>query len=133
MRHIYPRATSARILTAVGNIAFGLRLLWPDDILSPNPGYRHIETVFRSDLILGLLLLVLGIACAAALLDDRWRKPARAAISAAGLVWTGIAVLIAIANPGQFGTIAYLFIAATHAFAYAHTVEWGNQLDRGVR
>jgi hypothetical protein len=126
--HHYPRVTSARLLSALFDLAVGLRLLWPDDVLGSTGGYRLLALAFRGDVPLGVALLAFGAAQAAGLYTDRHGRVVDVATWLAMITWGLIGVLLAVTNPSQLGTLAYTLAAAIHAFAYAHLLAWRGQL-----
>lgn len=131
-KHRYPRVTSARALSALFNVAVGIRLLCPDVILgSPlSPGYRLLDRHFFGDVPLGLALLLFGTVMIAGLYTDRWGRFVDVATWLAMLTWLVVAVDIALVSLSQIGTFAYALIAAMHGYAYAHVAGWRDQLRR---
>lgn len=133
--HIYPRVTSARVLAAMFDIAVGLRLLWPDNILG-NPqiqAYRLLNAHFHGDAPLGLGLLVFGAVMLAGLYTDRCSRLVGAATWLSMLTWIVVAIDIALVTLSQLATVSYILVVALNAYAYAHLVEWRQQQARRAR
>lgn len=128
--HRYPRVTSARVLTALFDVLVGLRLLWPDDVLHSTPAYAAVARHFLGDVPFGVALLAVGSAMLVALYTDRWCRLPQAAALLALITWMLFAVDLARINGSQIGTLAYALVAALHGYAYAHLVEWRDQLRR---
>lgn len=120
-----PRGTSARILAACFNIAVGVRMLLPDDILGNdhNPSYRLINAHFFGDVPFGLMLLVYGAAMVFGLRSDRAPQLVHVASWLSMLTWLVVAIDIAAAiGLSQIGTLVYTLVVALNGFAYAHVL-----------
>lgn len=131
--HVYPRVTSARVLSAVFNIVVGVRLLLPDNILGNprSPSYRLLDAHFFGDVPLGFALLAFGLVMGASLYTDRWPRAVDVASWLSMLTWLLVAVDIARAvGIAQLGTLTYALDAALNAYAYAHLLSWRDQLRR---
>lgn len=127
-----PKLTSARVLAAGFNVAAGLRLLAPDDILSNPlaPGYRLLRTHFNNDIPLGLALLAFGVVMVAAFYtDQRWTS---VATWLSFLTWVVVAVDIALVSLSQLGSLVYILVACLNAWAYVHHTLWLNQVRRDL-
>lgn len=129
--HQYPRVTSARVLSALLNVAMGVRLLCPDAMLDSTAGYRLLRAHVLGDAPLGLVLLALGAVMTASLYTDRGGRLPGLATFASMLTWLLVAVDLAIANPSQMGTVGYGVLAAMNGYALAHLLGWRDQLQRG--
>lgn len=133
VNHVYPRVTSARVLAALFNAAVGFRLLLPDDSLDSSPGYRLAAVHFVDDVPFGLVLLALGAIQAFGLYSDRAGRLVDFATWGGLLTWLLFAIDLTLVNPSQLGTFAYGILAVgVHLYAYAHLLQWREQLRRGV-
>ena len=132
--HRYDRVTSARVLSAVFNLAVGLRLLWPDDSLVSSPAYGTVRAVFFGDGGLGAGLLLMGLVAGSALYTDAFERLA-AAVTLLGLAtWIVFAFGLLRDNGSQIGTLAYGILAAgVHAYAFAHLLAYRDQRLRDQR
>src|SRR4051794_4734004 len=128
--HLYPRVTSARVMAAVVDVAVGVRLLCPDEVLASSPGYRLMLEHFRADWPLGLALLAFGAVMVAALYRDRFGRAVDVATWLALITWGLVAVDLALVNISQLGTLAYGLVAVLHGYAYAHLLAWREQRRR---
>lgn len=130
--HRYPRVTSARVLAALFDVAVGLRLLWPDNILG-NPlasGYRLLDQHFYGDVPLGLALLAFGAVMTAGLYTDRGMRVVAGATWLSLMTWLLVAVDIALVSISQIGSLVYVLVAVMNGYAYAHLTEWRAQIRR---
>lgn len=131
--HRYPRVTSARVLSALFNLAVGLRLLWPDDSLGSSPAYDLVERLFLGDVGLGMGALLMGAAMGASLYTERVDRPAIAATLLGLATWVVFALGLLFTNGSQIGTFAYGILAVgCHAYALAHLLSWRDQQRRDV-
>jgi hypothetical protein len=128
--HRYPRVTSARVLAALFDVAVGVRLLCPDEILTDGSAYALIERHFFGDIPLGIGLLLFGGVMTASLYTDRLLRATDVANLLALLTWVLFAVDLTITNVSQLGTLVYALVAAMHGYAYAHLSAWRDQLRR---
>lgn len=133
LTHRYPRVTSARVLSAGFNLAVGLRLLGPDDILGNprNPSYALLDRHFFGDVPLGVMLVALGAVMTVGLYTDRAGRVVGAATAWSVITWGLVAVDITLISLSQLGTLVYLLVAAMNCYAYAHLTAWRAQLRRG--
>jgi hypothetical protein len=133
-RHHLPRVTSARTVAALLNVAMGVRLLWPDEILTnpANPGYQQLARHVFGDVPLALALLTLGVVMTTGLYTDRWQRIVEGATWLSLLTWVVVAVDIALVNVSQLGTLVYAWVAVVNGYAYAHLREWQEQLRRNA-
>lgn len=131
--HQYPKVTSARVLSALFDVAVGLRLLWPDDSLGSSPGYALARAHFFGDAWLGAGLLVMGLVMGASLYAERLDKPAAVATVLGLVTWALFALDLLLTNGSQIGTFAYGILAAGgHAYALAHLLSWCDQRRRAA-
>lgn len=129
-----PKATSARTLSAFFNVAVGLRLLLPDDILNANPGYRLLDQHFFGDIPFGLACLIFGVVmCFAIFTDYAPRKLIHAASWLSMITWLLVAFDISKVNISQFGSLVYMLVAALNAWGYWHIVERERRMRRNGR
>lgn len=129
------KLTSARVLSAAFNLASGVRLLLPDDILGNPlaPGYRQLRDHFQGDVPLGLALLLFGVVMVAAFYGDQVGRLAALITWASFLTWLLVAVDIAIVSVSTLGTLVYLLVALLNAWAYVDHTLWLNQVERDDR
>ena len=123
-RRRYPRSTSARIIASWLDVAIGVRLLMPDDILGGNPGYSLIRAIFYGDVPFGLITVVCGTVGVAAMFSTRLTWPAVITYVVSLAVWSTTSIALFWVNVGQIGSLAYIAIAATNGFALAHSARW---------
>ena len=126
--------TSARVLSALVNLAIGLRLLWPDDSLGSSPAYAMAETHFFGDVGLGVSLTLMGAVMWASLFTGRVDRLALAATFLALATWVLFAIDLLIENGSQIGTFAYgIPVAGGHAYAFAHLLSFRDRERRDAR
>lgn len=132
--HRYPRVTSARVLSALFNLAVAVRLLWPDDTLGGSPSYELADRHFLGDVGLATGLLLMGLLMAVSLYTDRVDHLAGTATLLALATWLLFAVDLALVNGSQIGTLVYGILAAGgHAYAFAHLLSYRDQRHRDKR
>lgn len=128
--HLWPRVTSARLLAACFDLAVGLRLLWPDEILGGSPSYAYLQQHFIGDVPLGIALLLFGGAMFASLYGDRAGELVDVAHWLSLLTWLLVAIDIGRVSISQIGSLVYGLVAVLNGFAYWHLRLWRRQLAR---